>query len=157
MCTFWEPTCKTARKETGTPAVFLPRSHLWEGCQYPSVKVLLEVLPKFFKPQDSPDAAWKAVPMAKRPVSTPTLLYNWHGCDNEAVFPDSRSIEAHQHLTDRCWQWYREAGVIHLCLAILVVCCNQIVSLSKITAVTILAGTSVCVCVCVCVWGGGVI
>ena len=78
-------------------------------------------------------------------VSTSSLLYNWHGCDNEAVFPDSRSIEAYQHLADQCWQWSREAGVIHLCLAILVVCCNPMVSLSKITAVTILAGTSVCV------------
>ena len=27
---------------------FLPRSRGWEGCQYPSVKVFLEVLLKFF-------------------------------------------------------------------------------------------------------------
>ena len=25
LCTFWEPTCKTAHKETATPAVFLPK------------------------------------------------------------------------------------------------------------------------------------
>ena len=34
----------------------------------------------------------------KTTVSTPSLLYNWHDCDNETVVPDSRSIEAHQHL-----------------------------------------------------------
>ena len=61
---------------------------------YPSVKVFLEVLPKFFKSQDSLDVASleSCANGKKATVSTPSLLYNWHDCDNEAVLNALQSL-----------------------------------------------------------------